>query len=313
MRKVTLLIIFLMLMVTGIVAAQDETYIVQPGDSITGIANAFGVEAEAILIRNNIIDPNSLRSGQTLIIPTGALTVPLSHVVQPGENLTDIAIRYNTTVEALVTTNQLGNPARIVRGQVLTLPPTGGPAAFPRTYLVDVGDTLRNIGTRYGVTWEQIAAYNNIPNPNLIFAGDVIAIPPVDYVPPTTPAPATSVPVVVSPQAVTYVVQQGDTLEGIAQAFSVTVESLAEYNNITNNRAIFAGDVLNIPPTGGPVTTPVFVARQTVNGYYTVQVGDTLFAISSSFGVNIYTVAQANGLLNLNAIYAGQALRIPGR
>jgi lysozyme len=234
-------------------------------------------------------------------------------VVQPGENLTDIAIRYNTTVEALITTNRLGNAARIVPGQVLTLPPTGGAATFPRTYLVDIGETLRNIGTRFGATWEQLAAYNNISNPNLIYAGVIIQIPPVGYVPPAPPA--TGGPIVNPPQTtITYVVQQGDTLSAIAQRFNVTVASLAQYNNITNNRAIFAGDVLVIPPTGGPVVTPpIFVPRQTVNGYYTIRAGDTLFAISSSFGVNIYTIAQANGLLNLNAIYAGQPLRIPGR
>ena len=311
MRKLMCLL-FTLLVLTGIVAAQDVTYIVQPGDTITGIARAFNVEPEAILIRNNIIDPNSIRRGQTLLIPTGALTIPLSHVVQPGENLTDIAIRYHTTVDALVATNQLGNAARIVPGQVLTLPPTGGPAAFPRAYFVDIGDTLRNIGERFGVTWEQIAAYNNINNPNLIYAGVTIQIPPSNYVPPATPP--TGGPIVIPPQPITYVVQAGDTLSAIAARFNVTVAALAQYNNITNNRAIFPGDVLVIPPTGGPVVNPPIVTpRQTVNGYYQVRAGDTLFAISSSFGVNIYRIAEANGLLNLNAIYSGQWLRIPGR
>jgi LysM repeat protein len=312
MRKLLLLIAVLMLLVAGIVSAQEQTYIVKPGDTITGIARAFNVDAQVILIRNNLINPNTIRSGQTLIIPTGALTVPVTHVVQPGENLTDIATRYNTTVAALIATNQLGNANQIVRGQVLTLPATGGPATFPRTYRIDVGDTLRNIGEKFGVTWQQIAAFNNIANPNLIYAGMVIQIPPIGYVPPATPP---SGPVVTPPQQpITYVVQQGDTLSSISRRFNVTVTALAQYNNITNNRLIFAGDVLVIPPTGGPVTTPpVSTSRQTVNGYYYVQAGDTLFAISRSFGVNIYTIAQANSLLNLNAIYAGQPLRIPGR
>ena len=311
MRKLFLLIAVLMLLVTGIVSAQEQTYVVKPGDTITSIARAFNVDAQVILLRNNLINPNTIRSGQTLIIPTGAVSVPVTHIVQPGENLTDIAFRYNTTVQAIVAVNQLGNANSIVPGQVLTLPSTGGPATFPRTYRIDRGDTLRSIGEKFGVTWQQIAAYNNIPNPNVISAGMVIQIPPVDYVPPSTPPTG---PIVTPPQQpITYVVQQGDTLSSIARRFNVTVIALAQYNNIANNRLIYAGDVLVIPPTGGPVNPPpVHVPRQTVNGYYYVRAGDTLFAISRSFGVNIYTIAQANGLLNLNAIYSGQPLRIPG-
>jgi len=323
MRKLLVLFIIVMLTVVGVVSAQEnETYTVRSGDTLTGIANAYDVDIDAILIANNIIDPNSIRVGQVLIIPTGAVTVPRTHVVQPGENLTDIATRYNTTVEALIDTNNLAQPDSLVVGQVITLPATGGPATFPRTYRLDIGDTLRSVGEQFGVTWQQIAAYNNIANPNYVEAGLLIQIPPVDYVVPTTTtatggavtttAPATTV--VTQPTTVTYVVQQGDVLDLIAQRFGVTIESLRAYNNLAVSDAIFAGDVLIIPPTGGvsAQTTTTVIPRTTVNGYYTVRAGDTMFAIAASFNVNVYTLAQANGILNLNSIYAGQFLYIPG-
>lgn len=313
MRKLVLIFVFL-LMIVSVVAAQstgEATYTVRSGDNITGIANAYGVSEDAILIRNNIIDPNRIRVGQTLIIPTGAVTVPQSHVVDYGERLTDIAIRYNTTVEALIATNHLAQPDNLIPGQVLTLPPTGGPATFPRTYLVEIGDTLRNIGAEYGVTWQQLAAFNNIANPNYIQAGVVIQIPATNYVPPVQ-QPA-GVPVVIQPQPLTYIVQQGNVLEGIANAFGVTIEGLRQYNNLNTWDAIFPGQVLTIPPTGGPVIVQVtFPPRTIINGWYTVRAGDTLFAIASNFGVNIYTLAQTNGIFNLNSVYAGQALYMPG-
>jgi LysM repeat protein len=316
MRKLALLF-FLILAFGAVAFAQtsgEVNYVVQRGDTLYSIARAYNVDVDAILIRNNIIDPNRIRAGQILIIPTGAVTVPRVHVVAAGETLYSIAQRYNTTVEALVATNGLGSSNTIVVGQVLTLPATGGPATYPRTYMLDRGDTLRSVGERFGVTWQAIAAYNNIPNANLVAAGTVILIPPVGYVPPTTPPPVTGGPIVVPPTYRTYIVQAGDTLSAIGLRFNVTVESLRAFNNLRPSDAIYVGNVLIIPPTGGPVVTPPpTTPRTTVNGYYTVRAGDTLFAIASSFYVNVYDLAEVNGILNLNSIYAGQLLRVPGR
>ncbi|MCA9912291.1 MAG: LysM peptidoglycan-binding domain-containing protein [Anaerolineae bacterium] len=315
LRKIALIVIFVLMLAATAQAQSETTYTVQPGDTITGIANAFDVTVDAILIRNGLISANNIRVGQQLIIPQGAVALPTTHVVQPGESLTDIAIRYNTTVEALTTTNIITTPNNLVPGQVLTLPAMGGALPFATTHVVDTGETLRTIAAQFGTTWEILAAYNNLANPNYIQAGMVISIPPAGYVPPTTP-PATGGPVVVQPTPVniTYVVQAGDTLSEIAAYFGVTVEGIRAYNAITNNRLIYPGDVLIIPPTGGPVVVqpqPTY-PRTTYYGYYTVRAGDTMFAIAAWFGVNVYDLAEVNGILNLNAIYIGQALRIPG-
>ncbi len=328
LRKLALILVLLSLAFASAAQAQDEaTYTVQSGDTITGIANAFDVDADAILIRNGLISPNDIRVGQVLIIPLGAVTLPQTHVVRPGETLTDIAIRYNTTVDALVTTNIITSPDNLVPGQVLTLPPTGGAQTspptsgaqtFPVNYIVDTGETLRTIAAQFGTTWQALAAYNNIANPNYIQAGMVIVIPPAGYVPPATGGPVTTqpptTPVVTQPQYITYVVQAGDVLSQIAARFGVTVESIRQVNDISNNRLIFPGDVLLIPGTGGPIVVqPVpAVPRTIVNGFYTVRAGDTMFAIAADFNVNVYDLAEANGILNLNRIYVGQALRVPG-
>lgn len=250
------LVILILLFTTVTVFAQEQTYIVQPGDTIQRIANAFNVSVDAILLRNSIIDPNRIQRGQTLIIPLGAVTPPRTHIVKAGERLTDIAIRYNTTVQALLAVNTIPNPNNLVPGQVLTLPPIGGPITFPVTHIVDTGETLRTIAERYGTTWQAIAAANNLANPNYIQAGMVLTIP--------------------------------------APGFGT------------------GGPVITPTPTTPTVPGPI-VPRRVINGRYTVQAGDNMFAIASDFGVNIYTIAQANGLLNLNAIYTGQSLIIPGR
>ncbi len=66
------------------------------------------------------------------------------------------------------------------------------PAALP-TVTVQPGDSLSAIGLRTGRTWVQLAGYNHVPNPNLIYAGQVLTIPPASYVPVGVSTPSPSV------------------------------------------------------------------------------------------------------------------------
>ncbi len=111
----------------------------------------------------------------------------------------------------------------------------------------------------------------------------------------------------------TYVVQWGDTLAAIARRFNTTYTAIAQANNILNPNLIYAGQTLIIPTGGGgtppPPTPPPAPGPGTT---YTVQPGDTLYRISLRFGVTVQAIAQANGIANVNIIYVGQVLQIPG-
>ena len=63
------------------------------------------------------------------------------------------------------------------------------PAPLPRV-TVKAGDTLSAIGTRTSRTWGQLAAYNHVANPNLIYVGQVFTIPPAGYLPGGAAVPA---------------------------------------------------------------------------------------------------------------------------
>jgi LysM repeat protein len=61
---------------------------------------------------------------------------------------------------------------------------TAAAAPTLQRYRVVSGDTLWGIGVRYlgsGAAWSRLASYNHIPNPSLIYVGDVINIPPATY------------------------------------------------------------------------------------------------------------------------------------
>ena len=54
--------------------SEPVTYVVQPGDTLSGIAELFGVSVDDIVRANNIADPNSLQVGQELVIPGRPVT-----------------------------------------------------------------------------------------------------------------------------------------------------------------------------------------------------------------------------------------------
>lgn len=101
-----------------------------------------------------------------------------------------------------------------------------------------------------------------------------------------------------------YVVRYGDTLANIARWFGTTVWALQNVNYIPNPNFIYAGQTLCI--SGGYYPPP-----PPQNNIYVVRYGDTLAGIARYLGVNLYALAQANGIYNLNRIYAGQVLVIP--
>lgn len=96
-----------------------------------------------------------------------------------------------------------------------------------------------------------------------------------------------------------HYVQRGENLFRIALRYGTSVSYLSQLNGISDPSRIYAGQALCIVPPGPSGTS------------YVVQRGDTLFKIARHFGVNLYSLAQANNIWNINRIYAGQTLYIP--
>lgn len=112
------------------------------------------------------------------VTPTPTCTP--THTVQAGENLYRIALRYGLTYQELAAANGIANPNAIQAGMVLTIPGCGEAPTEEGgevLYTVQAGDTLFRIALRYGLTVEELAAYNGITNPDTIAVGQVIRIP----------------------------------------------------------------------------------------------------------------------------------------
>lgn len=119
-------------------------------------------------------------------------------------------------------------------------------------------------------------------------------------------------PPAAQPLPATHTVAAGENLYRIGLQYGISWVSIARYNNIANPDRIYVGQVLQIPGAGDPgsggqpqpVPTPMGID-------YIVRPGDTLFKIGLQFGISWTEIAEANGLVNPNQIYAGQTLKIP--
>ena len=96
-----------------------------------------------------------------------------------------------------------------------------------------------------------------------------------------------------------HCVRYGETLSSIGRLYGVNPYAIARANGIPNPNRIYAGRWLLIPSCCA------------YSRVHVVVYGETLLSIARWYGVSAWSIAQANGIWNLNCIYAGQRLVIP--
>lgn len=177
-------------------ANRVETYAVQPGNTLSGIAWRFHTSIEQLVALNHLANPNLIQVGETLQVagngqgsgnssasPTFTTNHATTYTVKPGNTLSGIAGAFHTTVSSLVALNHLANPNQLRVGQVLIIsgspsPVTSSPSTSSGTrYTVEPGNTLSGIAAQFGVSWQAIAAANGLANPNALEVGQVLTIP----------------------------------------------------------------------------------------------------------------------------------------
>lgn len=102
-------------------------YVVKSGDTLSGIAEKHGVSLDAVIRANpQISNPNAIRPGQTVSLPSGASAEARNYTVASGDNLSSIGAEFGVSWQAIAQANQLSNPNLIRVGQELLIPGGGG-------------------------------------------------------------------------------------------------------------------------------------------------------------------------------------------
>lgn len=148
--------------------------------------------------------------------------------------------------------------------------------------------------------------------PTVALATETVVLPTA-LVPTVAPAPTSSVPAATSGEYTTYVVEQGDTLAGIAAEYGTTVTAIVQANALTDPNQIVVGQELKIPigatSTGGTSTGGTGGCRYR----HTVTKGEWVWQIARDYDVSPYAILKANGLTieGASTIYPGMVLCIP--
>ena len=100
--------------------------VVDPGDTLSGIAAQFGVDINAVIALNGIADPNRIFPGQVLNLPGSGPAAPAPAavsqcIVEPGDTLSGIAVQYGVPLDQIIRANPGIDPDLIHPGQVINL------------------------------------------------------------------------------------------------------------------------------------------------------------------------------------------------
>ena len=155
--------------------ASDPNYRTSVLSIIKGYELArFDVEIQAYMNQNTVIEeiPQEVENVAEIVAETSTD----GYIVQSGDTLSIIAEMMGTDWQTLAIVNDIENPNLIYPGQAIKNPNGVTVAINPITYTVQSGDTLSGIASRFGTDYQTLATINNIENPDLIYAGQVIIL-----------------------------------------------------------------------------------------------------------------------------------------
>ncbi len=209
-RSAAALVLALLLPLPGLAGE----VVVKPGETLSEIAERYGVSVQRLMQLNGLKDAKDLWAGSRIQVPGAGSASPGrspassgsgNYTVKPGETLSEIAERYGVSVQRLMQLNGLKDAKDLWAGSRIQVPgssttarPTAAKPAVNRNakeHKVLPGETLSEIADLYGVPMERLASLNGLATPNALMAGTTLKLRTS-----TAPKPATK-PVAAKPAA----------------------------------------------------------------------------------------------------------------
>lgn len=233
-------------------------YTVVSGDSLSVIAKRYNTTVDKLKSLNNLTS-DIIRIGQILRVPAAPQETASSYTVVSGDSLSAIAKRFNTTVNAIKSINNLtgdtiyvGQRLIIPSGQAEEAPSPQAPVQETTTYRVTSGDSLSVLAVRFNTTVENLKSMNNLGT-NTIYVGQVLRVPAsASQAPSPAPAPAQTSP---SVSYINHTIASGDNIWDLSVKYGIPMNELLKANNFTQNTVLKIGQVIRVPVHTIPVTS----------------------------------------------------------
>ncbi len=288
-------------------------YVVREGDVLAMVAERFGTTIAEIKSLNPQLTSDRLFPGDELRVPattdTGADGTsqdpdeePYYYTIQPGDVVSNLALEFGVTLEEIRDANPLVDLDQVPVGVRLIIPVSASSLDLDDEldglyHTVQAGESLNAIALRYGVEPEAIQTLNNLESRDHLAVGQRLQLPDnalISGLVQSAPQPQ---------GVVTYVVQEGDTLSGIALYYQVTTHSIIQANGLLDKDQLTVGQTLAIPG----------VATEVQDGYltHTVRAGETLLSIAQRYGVSVDVLMNLNQLESADILSVGQQLLVP--
>lgn len=258
-----------------------------------------------------------------LLMPAPAWAYAAIHVVQPGESLSQIAVRYGITMGDLAAANGIGNTNYIYSGQQLMIP--DGSDRAGRSYsggsggdgyvTVGRGDSMSLIAALNGMTTSELMQLNGLSNPDHVWIGQQLRVRGGG----SSASSATIDDTTVTSDGSLHVVQRGDTISQIAQRYGLSVQQLMGINGLSNPNHVYVGQQLkvvggnssrinsNYAPVAGSKRIEINLANQTLTAWY----GDSI-ALNTTISSGTDYAPTVTGRYHIDRKYAVQRMVGPG-